>query len=108
MVDLLKEIGNRRGVGPDAIALAWCASQAWVIPIAGARTGDQAERNAAALGVTLDAGEVDALDRATERWKKFPETITTTNAQLLKMARPLVFAKYLSMATGYPCRRRQV
>jgi aryl-alcohol dehydrogenase-like predicted oxidoreductase len=62
-VALLKEIGDRRGLSPEAIALAWCASRPGVVPIAGARTGEQAERNASALGITLDAAERDALDR---------------------------------------------
>jgi aryl-alcohol dehydrogenase-like predicted oxidoreductase len=69
VVELLGSIGESRGNGPDQIALAWLLAQPGVVPIAGAKTGAQAERNAGALEITLDPAEIAEIDRATTRWK---------------------------------------
>jgi aryl-alcohol dehydrogenase-like predicted oxidoreductase len=70
VVKLLGSLGESRGSGPDQVALAWLMAQPGVVPIAGAKTGAQAERNAAAAAITLDAAEIEAIDVATTRWKR--------------------------------------
>jgi aryl-alcohol dehydrogenase-like predicted oxidoreductase len=43
-----------------------------VVPIAGAKTGEQASINAGALAIELTADEIASLDRASERWRRLP------------------------------------
>jgi aryl-alcohol dehydrogenase-like predicted oxidoreductase len=40
-----------------------------VVPIAGAKTGEQAACNARALAVTLSEAEIAALDAASDPWR---------------------------------------
>jgi aryl-alcohol dehydrogenase-like predicted oxidoreductase len=40
-----------------------------VVPLAGAKTGEQAASNAKALDVVLSDAEIAALDTATEPWR---------------------------------------
>jgi aryl-alcohol dehydrogenase-like predicted oxidoreductase len=65
LVQLLRQIGDRHGVGPSQVALRWLIQQDLVLPIAGAKNASQARQNAGALGFELGADEMDALDRAT-------------------------------------------
>jgi aryl-alcohol dehydrogenase-like predicted oxidoreductase len=67
LVALLAEVGAAHdGARPEQVALAWLLAKG-VIPIAGAKTGEQARVNAGALAIELAAGEVEALDRASDR-----------------------------------------
>jgi len=52
------------------VALRWLIEQAGVLPIPGAKTGRQAASNAEALSLSLDAAEIQALDRATTAWRR--------------------------------------
>ena len=71
VVGLLREIGAAHGgAPPEQAALAWLMARPGVVPIAGAKTGEQARINAGALGLALAPGEVEALDRASERWRR--------------------------------------
>jgi aryl-alcohol dehydrogenase-like predicted oxidoreductase len=70
VVGLLREIGAAHGALPGQAALAWLMAKPGVVPIAGAKTGDQARINAGALGVVLEPGEVEALDRASSPWRE--------------------------------------
>ena len=65
LLDLMREIGGRYGMGPSQVALRWLMQQDGVLPIVGAKNAGQARQNAGALGFELDDDEVDALDRAT-------------------------------------------
>ena len=65
LLDLMREIGGRYGMGPSQVALRWLMQQDGVLPIVGAKNAEQARQNAGALGFELDDDEVDALDRAT-------------------------------------------
>jgi aryl-alcohol dehydrogenase-like predicted oxidoreductase len=70
LLALLRGIGAAHGGRPpEQAALAWLRAKAGVLPIAGAKTGAQAAINAGALDLTLGAGDVEALDRASERWR---------------------------------------
>jgi aryl-alcohol dehydrogenase-like predicted oxidoreductase len=69
LVGLLAEIGKAHGdAHPEQVALAWLSAKG-VVPIAGVKTGAQARIDAAALALDLGTGEVEALDRASERWR---------------------------------------
>lgn len=66
---LLREIGEAHGGRPpEGVALRWLIEKEGVLPIAGAKTGPQAQSNAGALGFSLEAGEREALDRASRAW----------------------------------------
>ncbi len=69
VIATLQAIAGAHGVEAAAVAIAWLLSQPGVVPLAGAKTGEQAARNAAALDVTLSAEEIEALDRATAAWR---------------------------------------
>lgn len=70
VVALLREIGRAEGDRPpEQVALNWLRSKTGVIPLAGARTGEQAERNSGALGWTLGPESVERLDEATARFR---------------------------------------
>lgn len=70
VVTLLREIGRAEGDRPaEQVALNWLRAKAGVIPLAGARTGEQAARNAGALGWTLSDAWVERLDEATARFR---------------------------------------
>jgi aryl-alcohol dehydrogenase-like predicted oxidoreductase len=65
----LRSLAGAHGVDESAVALAWLLSKPGVVPLAGAKTGAQAARNAKALDVRLDAAAVARLEEATERWR---------------------------------------
>lgn len=65
---LLREIGEAAGGHPpEQVALNWLRAKPGVIPLAGARTGEQAARNAGALGWSLGEEAVARIDAATAR-----------------------------------------
>ena len=49
--------------------LAWLLAKPDVVPLPGAKSGEQAACNAKALDVVLTAAELAALDTATEPWR---------------------------------------
>ncbi len=69
VVAALREMAGRHGVDAAAVALAWLLAKPGVVPLAGAKTGEQATRNAKALGVSLGDAEMATLDRLTEPWR---------------------------------------
>ena len=71
VVEILCEIGRSYGDRPpEQVALNWLRAKAGVIPLAGARTGAQAERNVGALAWALSESDVARLDEATTRWAR--------------------------------------
>lgn len=66
----LATIAAAHGVDAAAIALAWLLARPGVVPLAGAKTGEQAARNAAALAVRLDPAEVARLDAVSAPWRE--------------------------------------
>jgi aryl-alcohol dehydrogenase-like predicted oxidoreductase len=70
VVALLREVGGRYGKSPAQVALRWLVEQENVVPIPGAKSGRQAAENAGALSFRLSPGEIDALGRATQGWRK--------------------------------------
>ena len=69
VVATLREIAALHGVDAAAVALAWLLARPGVVPLAGAKTGEQATRNAKALEVSLGEAEMAALDSLTEPWR---------------------------------------
>jgi aryl-alcohol dehydrogenase-like predicted oxidoreductase len=69
VVRLLEEIGRRYGKTPSQVALRWLIENPVVLPIPGAKNGNQATANAEALTFSLTADEVDALSEATLGWR---------------------------------------
>jgi len=69
---LLRSLADRYGVDSAAIALAWLLTKPGVVPLAGAKSGEQAKRNADALRVTLAEAEVAQLDDASAAWRDNP------------------------------------
>ncbi|HMK37814.1 MAG TPA: aldo/keto reductase [Bacteroidota bacterium] len=63
---LLREIGRGHGKTPSQVALSWVIAKG-AVPIAGARSGAQAEENAGALGWRLGEEEIRALEEQAER-----------------------------------------
>jgi aryl-alcohol dehydrogenase-like predicted oxidoreductase len=70
VVELLRQIGERYGKSPSQVALRWLIENPLVLPIPGAKNGQQALSNAGALTFQLTADEIEALDRATLAWRK--------------------------------------
>jgi pyridoxine 4-dehydrogenase len=63
LLGCLQEIASSRTKTMSQVAINWCMCKG-TIPIPGAKSVAQAKENLGALGWRLDAGEVDALDRA--------------------------------------------
>jgi len=65
VVDLIKEIAERREVTPAHIALAWLlAKKPWIVPIPGTTKLTRFEENIAAADIKLTADEVATVDKA--------------------------------------------
>ncbi len=61
---VLAEVAAAHGATPAQVALAWLLARSPVlVPIPGARRPEAARDAAAAVGLTLDAGEVEAIGR---------------------------------------------
>jgi len=69
VIATLRSIGDAHGVEAATVALAWLLAVPGVVPLAGAKTGAQAARNAKALEVVLTEAEIAALDAATVAWR---------------------------------------
>lgn len=69
VVALLREIGARYGKSPAQVALRWLIENEHVLPIPGAKNGQQAAENAGALTFRLAPSEIEALSEATKSWR---------------------------------------
>lgn len=62
---ILDDIASRKGAKPSQIALAWMLARSpAILPIPGTSSIAHLEDNVAAAAITLDAEEIEALDRA--------------------------------------------
>lgn len=66
-IRLLKEIGEAHGKTSAQVALNWLIAQGNVMPIPGAKNGEQVRQNAGALGWSLSQEEREQIDRSTKR-----------------------------------------
>jgi aryl-alcohol dehydrogenase-like predicted oxidoreductase len=78
LVDLITEIGVRKGATPGQIALAWLLAQKpWIVPIPGSRKLERLIENIGSTAVTLlpaDLQEIEvALSSVTVQGARYPE-----------------------------------
>jgi aryl-alcohol dehydrogenase-like predicted oxidoreductase len=65
VVDLLREIGQRKNATPAQIALAWLLAQKpWIVPIPGTRKLERLKENLGAADVELTADDLRDIDAA--------------------------------------------
>ena len=69
VVALLREIGGHYSKSPAQVALRWLIENESVLPIPGAKNGEQAAHNAEALSFGLTPTEIQALNQATMAWR---------------------------------------
>ncbi len=68
LADQVTELAQKRQVTPAQLALAWVLGKGDdIVPIPGTKSPRRLEENAAAVNVTLSAGEVQELDNAISR-----------------------------------------
>lgn len=68
VVDLLREIGERKNATPAQIALAWLLAQKpWIVPIPGTRKLERLDENLGAADVELSADDLREIDEAASR-----------------------------------------
>jgi aryl-alcohol dehydrogenase-like predicted oxidoreductase len=80
LVDLVTQIGERKGATPAQIALAWLLAQKpWIVPIPGSRRLKHLEDNLGALDVELFSGDLeeiaDALAGITIQGDRYPKAM---------------------------------
>ena len=66
---LLRQTGERYGKSPAQVALRWLIENESILPIPGAKNGQQAAANAGALTFRLTDEEIETLDQATLAWR---------------------------------------
>lgn len=72
-VDVMREIGDAKGVSVARIALAWLLHQQHVMSvIVGAKSVEQLDDNLAAVDVTLTAEELERLDKVSALPPEYP------------------------------------
>ncbi len=65
LVDLLRQIADRKNATPAQIALAWLlARKPWIVPIPGTTKLHRLEENIGAVEIELTAGDLREIDRA--------------------------------------------
>jgi aryl-alcohol dehydrogenase-like predicted oxidoreductase len=70
VIATLRRIAAAHDAQPASVALAWLLAQPGVVPLPGAKTGEQAARNAQALAVRLGDAEVAELDTVSAPWRE--------------------------------------
>ncbi|WP_068504418.1 aldo/keto reductase [Paenibacillus kribbensis] len=68
LVDLLKEVAERKNATPAQIALAWLLAQkSWIVPIPGTRKLNRLEENLGAANVELTPEDLHAIESAASK-----------------------------------------
>jgi len=68
LVDLLRQIGERKKATPAQIALAWLLAQKpWIVPIPGTRKLERLDENIGAVAVELKPDDLHEIDRAASK-----------------------------------------
>jgi aryl-alcohol dehydrogenase-like predicted oxidoreductase len=80
LVDLLSEFAKQKNATPSQIALAWLLAQKpWIVPIPGTTKLHRLEENLGAADVELTAGDLQAIESASEQVKlvgaRYPEAL---------------------------------
>jgi len=80
LIDLLSTIGNRKGVTPAQVALAWLLAQKpWIVPIPGTTKLHRLDENNGAADVELSADDLreiaSAASKITVQGARYPERL---------------------------------
>ena len=80
LVDLLRDVAQRKAATPAQIALAWLLAQKpWIVPIPGTTKLHRLEENLGALAVELGADDLRSIDAAaaklTLQGARLPEAV---------------------------------
>lgn len=80
LVDLLREIGQRKNATPAQIALAWLLGQRpWIVPIPGTTKPHRLEENVAAAEIELTSNDLREIDHAAAKievqGERYPEQL---------------------------------
>ncbi|MCE5315431.1 MAG: aldo/keto reductase [Armatimonadota bacterium] len=78
VVDLVKEIAERKSVTPAQVALAWLLAQKpWIVPIPGTTKLHRLEENVGAVNIELSADDLSELDSAASmaHGARYPEEL---------------------------------
>jgi aryl-alcohol dehydrogenase-like predicted oxidoreductase len=80
LVDLLRQIGERKKATPAQIALAWLLAQKpWIVPIPGTRKLERLDENLGAVAVDFAQDDLREIDRAASRMTvqgaRYPERL---------------------------------
>ncbi len=80
LVVLIRQIAAQKQATPAQIALAWLLAQApWIVPIPGTTKLHRLEENLGGADITLDAGELQAIDTALAQIRiegeRYPEAL---------------------------------
>jgi len=70
VIELLRQIGERYSKTPSQVALRWLVENPIVLPIPGAKNGNQAIENAGALTFSLTLDEIESINQSTLAWRK--------------------------------------
>lgn len=70
VINLLDKIGEPYSKSASQVALRWLIENPLVVPIPGAKNGEQAETNAGSLKFFLSPEEIEELNQATLAWRK--------------------------------------
>lgn len=68
VVALLRQIGDLRDRTPAQVALNWLIAQGNIVAISGAKTAQQVQQNAGALGWKLTDDEITRLEQVSRPW----------------------------------------
>jgi aryl-alcohol dehydrogenase-like predicted oxidoreductase len=80
VVDLVKEVANRKKATPAQLALAWVLAQkSWIVPIPGTTKLHRLEENIGALDVHFTQNDLEEITRATSnitvQGARYPEKL---------------------------------
>ena len=80
LVDLLRQIAERKNATPAQVALAWLLAQKpWIVPIPGTTKLHRLEENIGAVNIVLTADDLREIDRAasqiTVQGARYPEEL---------------------------------
>jgi aryl-alcohol dehydrogenase-like predicted oxidoreductase len=65
LVDVLEELGHRKGATPAQVSLAWLLAQKpWIVPIPGTTKLERLQENLSSVALTFSAQELNELDLA--------------------------------------------
>ncbi len=68
LVELLRDVGSRKGASAAQVALAWLlAQQPWIVPIPGTRQLERLEEDLGAAAIQLTVDDLRQIDDATSR-----------------------------------------